>query len=595
MDALTYSHFSFSYAGAQARVLKDVTWSVEQGSFVLLVGNTGSGKTTLLRCAKPEIAPAGQREGDVHVQSAVRPGEGAMLPGRGGVQLDEGDVCVRGAARPGEGLAEEAHGLQVGYVFQCPESQIVCDTVWHELAFGLENLGVCPDVMRRRVAEVAHFFGIEPWFHRDTASLSGGQKQLLNLAAVLAMQPRVLLLDEPTAQLDPVAQRSFLHALFRVSRELGVTVVVATHAPEIMVDYATAAARVEDGRVVPCALEELRPRSCGCAHGTREGSGAGGITGVRAMRKADAAGGPCARSARKAAASARSDVALSLEDVFFRYERDAQWVLRGASVSFSRGRIHAVVGGNGCGKSTALRVLAGALRPERGHVRNAFQRDQALLPQDPRALLVCDTVYDELAEWSGNVGYGADEIDAIMSRFGLSVLADHHPFDTSGGQQQKIALAKLLLTRPQLLLLDEPAKGLDAPSKVEMARTLVCLRDEGVTLVLVTHDLAFASCVADDVTMLFDGEAACQEPTRAFFENNLFYRAQPDRFTQLWYAQERGGEPTASAALAQESVGGDAEHDADPMCDLDEPSPLDAQKADKYGRAGGASAQARRA
>ena len=580
MDALTYSHFSFSYAGAQpgvrakdqlgartgaqpgtqparqagacsdaqldeqpgvqpsapARVLEDVTWSVEQGAFVLLVGDTGSGKTTLLRCAKPEIAPAGQREGQVAVF---------------------GKPQVKGACEP-----------DVGYVFQSPENQIVCDTVWHELAFGLENRGVSQSAMRRRVAEVAHFFGIEPWFHCGTASLSGGQKQLVNLAAVLAMQPRVLLLDEPTAQLDPVAQHNFLHALFRVNRELGVTVVVATHAPEAMVDYATAAAHVEDGRVVPIALDELRPCvPCEPARGQEQaqGSSAHGICGGRTGQTGEAHAHPCADAESQASAAQagcvhvgqasgmRSDAteadqmsdpcsngaeAAFLDDVFFRYARDGQWVLRGMSFCLSRGRIHAIVGGNGCGKSTALRVLAGVLRPERGRVRNALQREQALLPQDPRALLVCDTVRDELAEWSDAAGYGAQEINTVMEYFGISDLSCRHPFDTSGGQQQKIALAKLLLTRPQLLLLDEPAKGLDAPSKVAMAHTFAQLRDEGMTIVLVTHDLAFASCVADDVTMLFDGEAACQEPTRAFFENNLFYRAQPNRFMQLMYAQE---------------------------------------------------------
>ncbi|MFR8045124.1 MAG: energy-coupling factor ABC transporter ATP-binding protein [Eggerthella lenta] len=137
----------------------------------------------------------------------------------------------------------------VGYVAQSPENQIVCDSVWHELAFGLENLGVEQDEMRRRVAEVAHFFGIEPWFRRSVAELSGGQKQMTTLAGTLAMQPRLLLLDEPTAQLDPVAEKNFLHALFRVNRELGITVVVATHAPEAMAEYATDMVELRDGRM----------------------------------------------------------------------------------------------------------------------------------------------------------------------------------------------------------------------------------------------------------------------------------------------------------------------------------------------------------
>lgn len=485
MEALTFSHLDFAYAGASRRVLSDVCWSVPAGAFVLLVGETGSGKTTLLRCAKPEMAPVGERSGEV---------------------LAFGKPLVAAS-----GVSTAAY---VGYVAQNPENQIVCDSVWHELAFGLENMGLDQAAMRRRVAEVAHFFGIEPWFHRDTASLSGGQKQMLNLAAVLAMQPRVLLLDEPTSQLDPVAQRNFLHALFRINRELGITVVVATHMPETMVDYATAAACVRDGAVHPCDVDDFRIPS-----DTPEG---------------DFREGGEALPAAACASRLPSEPAVRLGEVFFRYSREAPWVLFGADLLLDAGRIHAIVGGNGCGKSTALRLMAGSIEPTRGRVRNNFAQSQALLPQDPKALLVCDTVREELEEWSKAAGYGAAEIDAMLERMDLTGVAAQHPFDTSGGQQQRIALAKLLLTEPQLLLLDEPTKGLDAASKLNVARILTSLRDEGRTVVMVTHDVAFASRVADTMTMLFDGEVAASEPAREFCRNNLFYRPSPDGFTQLW-------------------------------------------------------------
>ncbi|WP_165051781.1 MULTISPECIES: ABC transporter ATP-binding protein [unclassified Adlercreutzia] len=520
MDALTYTRFGFTYAGADAPALEDADWAVPQGAFALLVGNTGSGKTTFLRCAKPEIAPAGARAGAVRAF--------------------------------GEEVAAGGRAPHVGYVFQSPDNQIVCDTVWHELAFGLENEGLDQDTMRRRVAEVAHFFGMEPWFRREVSTLSGGQKQLLNLAAVLALRPRLLLLDEPTAQLDPVAQRSFLHALFRVNRELGITVVVATHSPEAMADYATCAARVEGGRVLPCALDDLRIRE-GEAHAWgAEGEGAEalaleqGPAGPRATRSAFV---DSFRRAPRSFPEPAPATPLALEGAFFRYARNAAWVLRNMDLDLSRPGVHAIVGGNGCGKSTVLRVLAGVLAPERGRVRNALRREQALLPQDPQALLVCDTVRDELGEWAHGAGYGSAEIDAAMARMGIGELADRHPFDVSGGQQQKVALAKLMLTRPRLLLLDEPVKGLDAPSKCEVARALLELRAEGCQVVLVTHDLAFASRVADDMTMLFDGEVACSQPARAFCRENLFYRPQPDQFTQLWDEEEanRAGQAGAAA------------------------------------------------
>lgn len=224
MPAIEVRSLSFSYPGADAAVLEGLDWSVPQGAFALLVGGTGSGKSTLLSLLKPEIAPAGERTGDTRVL-----GENVA------------DMDVRASAE------------RVGYVFQDPENQIVCETVWHEMAFGLENLGMSRDEMRRRVAETSYFFGLEDWLHRDTDTLSGGRKQLLSLAAVLALRPRVLLLDEPTSQLDPVAEKSFLHALFRVNRELGCTVVVATHQPRPMLEYATCAYRIEDGRVCEVA------------------------------------------------------------------------------------------------------------------------------------------------------------------------------------------------------------------------------------------------------------------------------------------------------------------------------------------------------
>lgn len=475
MEALSFEGFGFRYPRAATAVVEGVDWHVEEGAFALLVGATGSGKTTLLRSAKPEFSRSGVREGTVRAF------------GRDVLEGDDGRV--------------RAEGLAVGYVAQNPENQVVCDTVWHEMAFGLENLGVGQDAMRRRVAEVAHFFGIEPWFHKETSSLSGGQKQLLNLASILALRPRLLLLDEPTAQLDPVAAKNFLHALFRVNRELGITVVVATHSPESAVSYATCAARIEDGTVRDADLSEFE--------------------------------GP-AFAAPFRPESSWPERALAFDEACFRYSRTDEWVLTGLSCRVGAGEVRAVVGGNGSGKSTFLRLAAGALKPERGRVRNLLSASQALVPQDPRALFVCDTVREELMEWSSQAGYGEEQAQEAASRFGIEGVLDQHPYDTSGGQQQMVALAKVLLTRPRLLLLDEPAKGLDAPSKLAVARALVSARDAGATVVFVSHDLAFVSCVADTVTMVFDGQDACTEPTSRFFEDNVFFRPERDPFVEMW-------------------------------------------------------------
>lgn len=457
----------FAYPGAEASVLDGLDWSVPQGAFALLVGGTGSGKSTLLSLLKPEISPTGECAGELRVL-----GESVA------------DMDVRASAE------------RVGYVFQDPENQIVCETVWHEMAFGLENLGMSRDEMRRRVAETSYFFGLEDWLHRDTDTLSGGRKQLLSLAAVLALRPRVLLLDEPTSQLDPVAEKSFLHALFRVNRELGCTVVVATHQPRPMLEYATCAYRIEGGRV--CEVVDL------ASLGSREGL--------------------LALDSCWPAQVAATSAAAAIREGWFRYDRAGGWVLRGLDVAFSAGAVHAIVGGNGCGKSTMLSVLAKTVKLQRGHMERGAG-SAALLPQNPKALLVAETVRDELMEWASTCGYDEAVARERAASLGLSDLDGRHPYDLSGGQRQLLALAKLLLIGPELLLLDEPTKGLDLASRRIIARALRGHAEAGGTVIMATHDLDFAEQVADDIAMMFDGEIACMEPPADFFSDNVFYRA----------------------------------------------------------------------
>lgn len=460
--ALAYDDVTFRYPGSHDDVLSGVSMAVPAGAFALLVGGTGSGKSTLLSLAKPQIAPVGDRAGQVRVF------------GRPVDDLDGAEAC------------------EVGYVFQDPDNQIVCDSVWHEMAFGLENLGTPQGEMRRRVAEASYFFGMGPWFHSDTDELSGGRKQLLALASTLVMQPRVLLLDEPTAQLDPIAARNFLHALFRVNRELGCTVVVATHEPELMADYATCAFELADGAVRP--VEDLGRFKC------------------------EAALADCG-----ALCDANAPAAVSARGAWFRYGRDDGWVLRGLDLEVRQGEVHALVGGNGCGKSTLLALIAGTRRAQRGEVRSAISA-KAMLPQDPKALFAEERVDEELMEWAHIGGYGADEVRAMMGELGLVDRAGLHPYDLSGGQRQMLALGKLLLVHPRLLLLDEPTKGLDRAAREHVADMIEAARRDGVTVVVSTHDLAFVRRIADRVSLMFDGELACTEPVGEFFRNNLFYR-----------------------------------------------------------------------
>ena len=475
MELVRADNLGFAYPLSEngERALQPISLSVEEGAFCLLTGLTGCGKTTLLRAMKPELSPAGEYCGSLEVC---------------GVRLiDEG--------RRTGALSQRDSAEQIGFVMQDPDMQIVCDTVWHELAFGLENIGTDPDIMRRRVAEVAHFFGIAPWVERKTDQLSGGQKQLLNLAAVLALRPRLILLDEPTAQLDPAAKRQFAFMLARVQRELGLTVIMATHAPEEVADFATQTVQISDIGA-PASLHDVH-----MARAPRMESG---------------------------------QIAVSAHDVYVKHNPDDNWVLHGLDLEVRQGTVHAVVGGNGSGKTTMLRTLAGDMKVRRGRVKNNIKHAQAYLPQDPKAVFVSDTVAEELREWQQRAGYSDQDIAAIVQRFDLEGMEDRHPYDLSGGQRQKLALAKLLLCRPKLLLLDEPTKGLDARSCAEVVRTIRSLAQEGATVILSTHDLDVAAAAADEATLIFDGQAICTQPVPKFFEDNLIWR--PDESSRLYGA-----------------------------------------------------------
>lgn len=472
--AIDIAGLTFAYPGEpdSAPVLHDLRWQVPEGAFALLCGSTGSGKSTLLRLLKPELAPVGTLAGT------------RMLFGR---ELAS--------------WSQEDSAAEIGYVAQDPGSQMVCDTVRHELAFGLESLGCDQDTMRRRVAEVSQYLGLAPLARRRTADLSGGEQQQVTVASALTLLPQLLLLDEPTAQLDPVAEKNFLHELFRINRELGITVVIATHEPEACAAYATCAFELESGRLSPLDLTALRQH-----------------TGVPTPPRP----------------TPDTTHAVVLDDVYFRYGRTEPLVLGGADLTVRSGSIHALIGSNGSGKSTLLRLIAGVLRPQRGRVRNGCARNQTFLPQDPKALFVCDTVEEELREWQRSAGYTDADIGAAVHRSGLDGLLERNPYDLSGGQQQALALAKLTLTQPDLLLLDEPTKGLDPQTRLQVGREIVQLAGQGVTVVLATHDLAFVSRVADTVTLLFDGEVAATQPTDAFFSDEPFLRPRHDRFCDLW-------------------------------------------------------------
>ena len=550
MALLTFEHLTFTYAGAPSPALYDVNLAVEPGEYVVLAGLSGCGKTTLLRQLKPALAPAGERIGRVLVD---------------GTEVDT--LPLREQARV------------VGFVLQDPDDQIVCDTVVAELAFGLENIGCDRDAMGLRVAEAASFFGMQEWLHQPTTALSGGQKQLLNLAAVMALEPAVLVLDEPTSQLDPVAAQSFLALVRRINRELGVTVVMAAHHLEEVLADADRLVVMEGGRIVadgapravgarlcaeqhplapalPAALqayEDLRLVAPDCVASAdplpltvREGRlwlqrqlpGDGDRSLVETAPAPDSEFDLVSGRASQPA-DTDAPPALTLRDVRFRYDRNAPDVLRGLSLTVPMGSLFALVGGNGAGKSTVLKAACGLVRPYQGSVAlfgrkgsrrvvDAAAAGVALLPQDPTLLFAHNTVEAELTE----MGAGGAAVAAMAERCRIDGLLGSHPLDLSGGERQRVALAKVLLTDPRLLLLDEPTKGLDVAAKAALAAQLTALTARGVTVLLVSHDLEFCARFADTVALLFDGAVASQAAPRPFFAGARFYTTAANRMAR---------------------------------------------------------------
>lgn len=535
MEILHIEDLSFTYPGSDSPAVEHVSFSVHSGEFMVVCGESGCGKTTLLRLLKRELAPAGEKTGR---------------------------ILYNGVAQ--EQLDERTAACEIGYVLQNPDNQIVTDKVWHELAFGLENMGLPTEVIRRRVGEMASYFGIQGWFRRRTDELSGGQKQLLNLAAVMVMQPRVLILDEPTSQLDPIAAAEFIATLQKLNRELGLTILLVEHRLEEVFPLADTVLLLEQGRVLLCDA----PRRVGSHLGglQREHPMLLGLpSAVRifhALQVADAcpltvregrdflerhfAAGPELPVA--AAAADAAETAIELKKVWFRYEKALPDVLRGTSLRIGRGELFCVLGGNGTGKTTMLNVIAGLNKAYRGRVlingkpirdykgQALYRNLLAFLPQNPQTVFVKDTVREDFADILAALerpkAARAAEIDAVAQTVGIASLLDKHPFDLSGGEQQKCALAKMLLLRPQILLLDEPTKGLDAYSKHTLKKLLQTLKKDGMTLLMVTHDVEFAAECADRCALFFDGEILSTDVPQTFFAENTFYTTAANRMAR---------------------------------------------------------------
>ena len=538
MEILHIENLSFRYPKAQVNALSNINLSINNGDFIVVCGESGCGKTTLLKLLKKELSPVGERSGNIYYNGSNQ-----------------------------EALDEKTAAAEIGYVLQNPDNQIVTDKVWHELAFGLENLGLDTGIIRRRVGEMASFFGIQDWFRKDTDELSGGQKQLLNLASVMVMQPKVLILDEPTSQLDPIAAKDFISTLHKINRELGLTVILVEHRLEEVFPIADKVLLLEKGEILLYSapenigkqlkdINENHPMLSGLPSAVRifsalQREGKCPLTVKEGRDFLEENFTPQADAIAPQELKLTSETALELKNVWFRYEKDLPDILRNTSLKVQKGEFYCLLGGNGTGKTTTLNVISGLNKAYRGKVlikgknikdykaNSLYRKTLAFLPQNPQTVFIKDTVKTDFAEILEALAVPkaeiTEKINAVCERIGITHLIEKHPFDLSGGEQQKCAIAKMLLLEPQILLLDEPTKGLDAHSKQELRNILEELKAQGITLLAVTHDVEFAAEAADRCALFFDGEIlSADTPTRFFAENNFYTTAANRMARSLW-------------------------------------------------------------
>lgn len=526
---------TFCYPAASEPVIHDISLSVFPSEIVILCGQSGCGKSTLLRHMKKNQIPFGSGSGTIFFD---------------GMDLETMDD--REAAR------------RIGFVGQDPDAQIVTDTVWHELAFGLENMGVSSGEVRRRTAEMSEYLGIGALFRRPVEELSGGQKQLLNLASVLVMKPDLIILDEPTAQMDPLSASRFLQTLIRLNQDFGMTMIMSEQRLEETLSLADRVLFMHEGRIIADGRTAQSAKLLAqCEHKLK------GPLPVRdalpvAVRVSVAARtekqkSPCPVSVREGREWLRASIQMRMggrqhsyrkKDDFTESCEYGEKILEGRAISYSytkgkyiledfsisvpKGSFFAILGGNGSGKTTALKLLSGVYaKGSRGKV---IRRGKTLyLAQNPQSLFTEVAVEEELMavlDRKVSTEEMKKETGRMLHFLELDGLEESNPMDLSGGEKQRLALGKILLRRPEVLLLDEPTKGLDAAFKNKLSQLFQKLRKEGMTIVMASHDLEFCAANATHCGLLFDGALISEGPVRDFFAGNAFYTTAAARMAE---------------------------------------------------------------
>lgn len=581
----------FAYPTEEERALNHVSLTIKEGEFIVLCGKSGCGKSTLLSHMKTPMTPHGKRKGEILFQG-----------------------------RPLSEMSNREQSHRIGFVLQNPDNQIVTDKVWHELAFGLESLGLPNGEIRIRVAEMASYFGIQDWFYKNVNELSGGQKQLLNLASIMAMHPDMLILDEPTSQLDPIAASDFLETVKKINRDMGTTIVLTEHRLEDVFPAADKVVVMDKGEIlaegdpayigsvlkeqnhemflampVPMQIYAKVESEDACPITVRDGRQwldhiceERQIQPIYAEEYLDHKRRKRAQNDRPALPDHGNDDAkeekkafhldpgseerktgffaghkdnrkalIECQDVWFRYEKETPDVVKGLNLKIYEGEFYCLLGGNGTGKTTTLSLLSRLRKPYRGKIllngkdirkfsdKELFRGYLGVLPQNPTTLFVKKTVELELYEMIGGIREKKNEeyaldmskkevVDGIVALTHLEGLLHRHPYDLSGGEKQRLALAKILLLRPKVLLMDEPTKGLDSYFKEEFAQILRLLLDQGVTIFMISHDIEFCASYGDRCGLFFDGNIAAAGTPVEFFSGNNFYTTAANRMARKY-------------------------------------------------------------
>lgn len=529
-------NLSFCYPGQSNFALNDISLRIRQGEFIVVCGPSGSGKSTLLRLLKPELSPHGTTKGSISF-----------------LEKSPDAFTLQDSAR------------NIGFVMQDPEYQTVTHDVLSELSFGLENLGMDSDGIALRLSEITAYFGLESILEKNTSELSGGQKQLLSLASVLTMHPRVLILDEPTSQLDPTAADALMHTVTRLCTENDITVIVSEHRLEQILPFATRVLVLDNGRLIAdCAPKDI-DRNLFLSN---EFVFRAMPTPMRlhAALKIDGPAPLQVSEGRNMLSSILPDsdlktdlppvpalsetLAVECSNLWYAYDNSG-YVLRGLNLKVPKSSLFAVMGANAAGKSTALSIIAGIRQPRSGTVRiydkniKKYSKEElfhgliAFLPQKCETLFAAATIREELLTMLRDSKLSkeqkAQRITEVARFLLLEDLLDRHPYDVSGGEMQRAALAMVLLRDPQIILLDEPTKGIDNVMKHTLAQKLLALCKAGKTVIMVSHDTEFCAEYCTACAMLFRGRTAAIGDKRSFFSQHYFYTTAANKTARAFF------------------------------------------------------------